>query len=70
MQKFSQIDEFITDMQGNWGKLKEALLGIINKDVSKKEIAPRNPCITQEIINKMEERRKVKNYRLQKIFKI
>ena len=61
-QKFSEIDEFITgSIEDIWEKMKETLLDILNNDIGKMEMAPRKLWITHTMINKMEERRKVKN---------
>jgi hypothetical protein len=37
----------------------ETLLDILNNDIGKMEIAPRKPWITEAMINKVEERRKL-----------
>jgi Metal-dependent hydrolase len=42
-QKFCQIDGITGSVEDNWGKVKETLLGIINNDIGKIEIAPRKP---------------------------
>ena len=56
-QKFSQINEVTSSVEDNWGKVKETLLDILNNDIGKMEIAPRNPWIAEAMIKKMEERR-------------
>ena len=67
-QKFSQIDGITGSIEDNWGKVKETLLDILNNDIGKTEIAPRNPWITEAMIKKMEKRRiakttNIKEYR-------
>ena len=52
-KKISQID----GVSASRGRLKETLLDILNNDIGKMEIAPRNPWITEAMIKKMEERR-------------
>ena len=36
------------------------LLDMLNNDIDKMEIAPKNPCIIEATIKKMEQRRKIK----------
>ena len=57
--KFSQIDEISGSVEDNWGKVKETLLDILNNDISKMEIAPRKPWVTEAMIKKMEKRRRI-----------
>jgi hypothetical protein len=56
-QKFSQIDGVTGSIENSWGKVKEALVDILNNDIGKMELAPRKPWITEAMINKMEKRR-------------
>jgi hypothetical protein len=42
-QKFSQIDGKTGSIEENWGKVKETLLDVLNNDIGKTEITPRNP---------------------------
>ena len=58
-QKFRQIDGIMGSVEDNWGKVKDTLLDILNNDIGKMEIAPRKPWITEAMINKVEERRKL-----------
>ena len=54
--KFNQVDEFEGGVEDSRGKVKETLLDILNNGISNMKIALAN----QAMINKMEERRKVK----------
>ena len=56
-QKFNQTDGVIGIVENNWGKVKETLLDILNNDIGKMEIPPRNSWVTEAMIKKMEERR-------------
>ena len=45
-----------------WKNIKECVLDTISDLVGKVENRARKPCITQEMISKMDERRKWKNF--------
>ena len=44
-------------IEDSWGKVNENPLDIQNNNIRKMEIEARKPCITEAMINKMEERR-------------
>ena len=50
--------------QTSWMIQKLPLLDVLNNDTGKMEIIPRKQWLIQDMINKMEERRKSKNYKL------
>ena len=67
-QKCSKIYEFPGSIEHRQEKVKETLWDKLNNDIGKTEIASRKSWITQEMINRMEERRKA-NHKLQRIQK-
>jgi len=52
-QKSTHIDRLRGSNKDSWGKVKETLLDILNNNIGKMKVAPRNPWMT--MMNKMEE---------------
>ena len=46
-QILSQIDELTGSVEDTWRQMRGTLLDILNNEISKMEIAPRNTVITQ-----------------------
>ena len=52
-QKSTHIDRLRGSYNDSWGKVKETQLDILNINIGKMKVAPRNPCMT--MMNEMEE---------------
>jgi len=60
-EKLSAIDCLSGNAEVQWKNIKECVLDTISNLVGKVEKRARKPCITQEMISKMDERKKWKN---------
>jgi len=60
-QKLGAIESESGNAEVQWKNIKEYVLDTISDLVGKVEKRARKPCITQEMISKMDERRKWKN---------
>jgi len=60
-QKLGAIESESGNAEVQWKSIKEYVLDTISDLVGKVEKRARKPCITQEMISKMDERRKWKN---------